>query len=77
MSEASGAIVDQVVPDSPAESAGLRPGDVILQFQGKKIQSADDVRSILKRIRIGERLPITVVRGDHVLKGEITVGNTP
>jgi serine protease Do len=77
MSEVSGAIVDQVVPDSPAESAGLRPGDVILQIQGKKIQSADDVRAILKRLRIGERLPITVVRGDQVLKGQIVVGNAP
>ena len=77
MSQASGVIVDQVVPDSPAENAGLRPGDVLLQLQGKKIQSADDVRALLKRVRIGARLPITVVRGDQVLKGEIVVGNAP
>ena len=77
MSQASGVIVDQVVPDSPAENAGLRPGDILLQLQGKKIQSADDVRAILKRVRIGARLPITVVRGDQVLKGEIVVANAP
>jgi serine protease Do len=77
MSQASGAIVDQIVPDSPAESAGLRPGDIILQLQGKKIHSADDVRALLKKVRIGEKVPITVVRGDQVLKGEITVGNAP
>ncbi len=77
MSQASGVIVDQVVPDSPAENAGLRPGDIILQLEGKKIRSVDDVRAILKRVRIGARLPITVVRGDQVLKGEIVVGNAP
>ena len=65
------------MPDSPAESAGLRPGDILLQLQGKKIQSADDVRAILKHVRIGARLPITVVRGDQVLKGEIVVANAP
>src|SRR5438034_4987171 len=60
MAEASGAIVDQVVPDSPAAEAGLRPGDIILQLQGKKIGSGDEVRDILKKIKIGDHLRITV-----------------
>jgi serine protease Do len=77
LSEASGAIVDQIVPDSPAESAGLRPGDIILQLHGKKIQSGDEVRAILKRARTGEHLPITVLRGEQVLKGDIAVANAP
>jgi len=77
MAEASGAIVDQVVPDSPAAEAGLRPGDILLQLQGTKIRTADDVRNILKRIKIGDHLKVTVLRGDQVLKGEIAVVSAP
>jgi serine protease Do len=77
MAAASGAIVDQIIPDSPAAEAGLRPGDIILQLQGKKISSADQVRDILKPIRIGDHLKITVLRGDQVLKGEIEVTRAP
>jgi S1-C subfamily serine protease len=77
MAQASGAIVDQVVRDSPADRAGLRPGDILLQLDGKKISSADEVRARLKTMKIGDKLTVTVVRGDRVLKGEIIVENAP
>jgi S1-C subfamily serine protease len=77
MGQATGAIVDQVVPESPAERAGVRSGDIVLQLNDKKISSADQVGSILKAAKIGERLPISVLRGDRVLKGEIVVENAP
>jgi serine protease Do len=77
MAEASGAIVDQIVPDSPAAQAGLRPGDIILQLQGKKIGNGEEVRDLLKKARIGDHLKITVLRGDQILKGEINVATAP
>jgi serine protease Do len=77
MAQASGAIVDQVVRDSPADRAGLRPGDILLQLDGKKISSADEVKARLKTMKIGDKLTVTVVRGDRVLKGEIIVENAP
>ena len=60
--------------------ATQQPGvrlNIILQLQGKKIGSGDEVRDILKKIRIGDHLKITVLRGDQVLKGEITVVSAP
>jgi serine protease Do len=77
MAQATGAIVEQVAPDSPADRAGLRSGDIMLELSGKKIASADGVTAILKKAKIGDRLPTTVLRGDHVLKGEIVVQNAP
>jgi serine protease Do len=77
MAQATGAIVDQVMPDSPAYRAGLRPGDILLQLDGKKIATADQVKARLKTAKIGDKLPVTVLRGDRVLKGEIVVENAP
>jgi serine protease Do len=77
MAQATGAIVDQVVRESPADRAGLRPGDILLQLNGKKIASGDAVKALLKTVKTGNRLPVTVLRGDHVLKGEIIVENAP
>jgi S1-C subfamily serine protease len=77
MQKASGAIVDQVVPEGPADRAGLRAGDIVLQLDGQKVGSSDDVRARFKKIKVGDRLPISVLRGDRVLKGEIVVENAP
>ncbi len=77
MVEANGAIVEQVAPESPAERAGLRRGDIVLQLGGQKIDDAARVAAILKKIKIGDKLAVTVLRGERVLKGEMTVDNAP
>jgi S1-C subfamily serine protease len=77
MSEATGAIVDQVVRRGPAARAGLQPGDIILQLQGQSIRRAEDVTSRLKKAKIGDRLPVTILRGEQQLKGEIEVDEAP
>ncbi|MBM4253814.1 MAG: Do family serine endopeptidase [Deltaproteobacteria bacterium] len=44
----SGVIITQVSPDSPAERAGLRPGDLILKVDGRKVEGVDTVRKAAK-----------------------------
>src|SRR4029077_7087556 len=72
-----GAVVTEVVPGSPAENGGLAPGDVITKFGGKDISSADDVLSIVREHKPGERLSITWQRGDRQVTGVITLGSRP
>ena len=64
----SGALVAAVVPGSPAEMAGLQQWDVILALDGKSIQSANQLFSIIKSSRVGETVMIEVWRGGEVLK---------
>ena len=58
--------IGYVLPDSPAEKAGLKPGDVILAINGEKTSSWDDVRENIL-IHPGEEITLKVRRGEKVL----------
>ncbi len=49
-SNIQGAVIDHVVPGSPADNAGLQRGDVILEINRKPMKSADDVRNALSSV---------------------------
>jgi serine protease Do len=53
-SDLKGAVVERVLPGSPADNAGLRPGDVILSVNRKEVQSVADVQKNLGSIPKGQ-----------------------
>jgi len=58
-----GAVVAYVRPGSPAAQAGLQELDVITQFKGKDVTTADELISAIHDSQIGEEVTITFVRG--------------
>jgi Do/DeqQ family serine protease len=58
----NGALVSDVVEDSPAEKAGLKRDDVIIAFNGGDILDASDIRNAVGLIEPGERADITYLR---------------
>lgn len=59
-----GALIAQIVADSPADTAGLRPGDVIIRFAGKQIADVADLVRAIRRSQIGQDVEIVFVRGN-------------
>jgi thiol-disulfide isomerase/thioredoxin len=57
-----GVLVRGVVPDSPAERAGLLPGDLILMVDGERVQRPGDVSGIVTAHRAGEQLGLVLRR---------------
>ena len=57
-----GAVITQVVPDSPADKGGLRPGDIIIQINGRQVKSAETLRNVLGLLRVGETVKLKILR---------------
>ena len=69
MDEANNAVfVRSVVPDSPAEQAGLEPGDQLIAINGNLITSADQVRQIVAQHEPGDELEIETARDGRELR---------
>jgi serine protease Do len=60
--KAEGAIVSRVEPDSPAERAGLRPGDVIVEYNGRSVQDADRLTAMVVDTPAGTDVPLVLYR---------------
>lgn len=60
--EFQGALVSQVNEQSPAERAGLKPGDIITQINNTKITQATQVKTTISLLRVGSDAKITVLR---------------
>jgi len=72
----SGVLVTGVEPDSPAERAGLRAGDVIVGLDGQPVTGIDDLHRLLTADRIGVRTSVIVLRGAERLELPITSGES-
>ena len=68
----SGAVVRRVTPGSPAEQAGLKPNDVILQIKGRKPTDRQTYEALLKSTRAGDAVDLQVSRAGKVIGVRLT-----
>ncbi|MDH4063485.1 MAG: Do family serine endopeptidase [Acidobacteriota bacterium] len=62
LKERRGALVAVVSPDGPAQKAGLEPGDIIVEFNGKGVRNRDDLVSYVVTTKPGSTVPVKVMR---------------
>jgi serine protease Do len=72
--DASGAIVSQVTPDSPAGSAGLKSGDVLRELNGNKIASSSALQVAVSQIIPGTTISLGILRDGKPEKISVKVG---
>jgi putative serine protease PepD len=72
----SGAFVTQVVPGSGADGAGLQPGDVITEIDGRSVKSNTDVRDIVQSHKPGDQVQIKYQRDGATKSTRATLGST-
>src|ERR1700726_4677599 len=73
----TGALVGDVNPDSPADKAGLKSGDVITQFNGQPIQDASQLKLRVAESAPGSIAQLSVSRNGESKTFDVTLGNAP
>ena len=63
-----GVLIGEVIANSPADIAGLKEGDVIIDFDDNKIKNSDDLFQAIKGCDIGQRVKIVFVRNEEINK---------
>lgn len=74
MKATSGALVRQVQAGSPAATAGMRAGDVIVGFNGRQIASVSDLYAALRKVGPGDQVPIKLSRAGNGVDLRVTLG---
>ncbi|UWI83113.1 Do family serine endopeptidase [Wolbachia endosymbiont of Howardula sp.] len=72
-----GALVASIVRDSPAEKSGIKVGDILLEFDGKKIDRMTQLPQIVSRVRPGKKVQIVLLRKGKVIIVKTHIGECP
>jgi serine protease Do len=72
-----GALVNLVTPDSPAEKAGIKEGDVITAVEGKKVEGTDDLRMTVSGLMPGRKVEVKYLRGGQEKTAQIELAEMP
>ena len=77
LSEAKGALVSEVLPGSPAAKAGIKSGDVIIDFDGKEVEDQTALRNIVAQTPVGKAVKVKVVRDKKTKTVKVNIGEQP
>jgi S1-C subfamily serine protease len=75
--EDAGVLISSVAANSPADSAGLLVGDVILQFAGEPVREPDTLVTLLRGDHIGKPITLSVLRGVQRHDVAVVIGERP
>jgi serine protease Do len=71
--EKIGALVNDISKDSPAEKGGIRQGDVIIEFDGKKIRDIHELPRLVANTTIGKEVSVKVLREGKEIELKVTI----
>jgi serine protease Do len=77
LKNASGALVGDVTPKSPADKAGLKSGDLLVEFNGKKVTDSRHLKLEVARTQPGQTVPVKILRDGTAKTLEVTVNVLP
>lgn len=74
LNKAQGALVAEVTKGSPAEKAGLKPGDVILKYNNTLVTNIGSLRNAIALIKPGTKVRLSILRQGHPVDIQVEVG---
>ncbi len=77
MEQPQGALIAKVIPDSPAEKAGLQVGDIVLSYEGEKVVYSSDLPPLVGASKVGEKAKLVLLRGSKKQTLQVTIEELP
>jgi serine protease Do len=77
LQKAEGVLVLRVIKSSPAQAAGIQPGDVIRSWNGETIRRASDLSVAVAQTKVSSTVTVIVIRGGETLTLDVHVGKRP
>jgi serine protease Do len=74
LDEPRGALVASVADNSPSQKAGVKAGDIILEFNGERIQEMKELPTIVAKTEVGKRVDVKIWRNKKEITKKITLG---
>lgn len=74
LKETRGALVNEIIKDSPAEEAGLQRGDIILAFNGQEIKDINDLPRVVANTPVNEKVKVKIFRKGKEREVKVKVG---
>lgn len=75
LENSDGVLIGKVLEDSPAEEAGLKQGDVIVELDGKRIEGLQKFKNMIAAIRPGEKAKLTIIRDGKEKNVTVKIGS--
>ncbi|MBW4534366.1 MAG: trypsin-like peptidase domain-containing protein [Pleurocapsa minor HA4230-MV1] len=72
-----GVVIVDVVPNSPADRAGLKSGDVIQEVNGEAVSQVDEIQQAVQETQVGNQLPLQLQRNGQEVNLKVEVGVLP
>jgi len=70
-----GVMIDEVIPGGPADDAGLKAGDIVIEYDGHKTKTMNDLRRAVAMTKPNSRVRVTVWREGKERTFSVTIGN--
>ena len=74
LEKAEGALVASVSENSPAYKAGIKAGDIILEFDGKKVNTMRTLPKLVAQTKVGKRVELKIWRGQRLISKKVVLG---
>ena len=73
--QVTGSRIDSVYANTPAEQADIRANDVILEFNGVRVESYSHLQSLVKLTEVGKSVPLVVYRGGRMVRKTVEIAD--
>ncbi|HBZ29693.1 MAG TPA: 2-alkenal reductase, partial [Nitrosomonas nitrosa] len=77
LKKTGGALIAGVLRNSPADEAGIKPGDILLAVEGKSVMDSSEVLNLVAAIQPGQKVTLTLLRNNAERLVKVKIGKRP